>query len=1206
MTEAKETKLEDWGIFDNESQISLPKNKAPNKNQKEEKEEEIDTSSPKKKNKKIKLKPKERNEKENTEQNNEDEMQITSKKNLVYQTILKHMKNLQPDASKSIKRKTYEIIKNYVAQNDLDDDSYDLIIKGDEKNEILGLCELISKKTRTGSFKGSTFEFLKIVHYWFRDIEEEKSKKMVENFSLNEEYVKLMKLGDHYSRLCNSTKKEEKKLSHQIIHILRDILDMRKTLELKDLIKFGFIDTIQKGLDKYEAALIKKRQKEEKIKEEENKDINNNIEDNNNENKVEEEHIKNMDEDYNPISLEPRTWEAAEKMGKKLLTVDFLAYNRGGDDVGGDLEFIENFIDPLNDNRKLNIGDYPEDDIKKLHIQMDTFDPIFFLEKIYKKMSLNDFASAIINLDENLKIINDKDEKLIDKNIYKYLDCKKLLDSILTKFNDNSSALINSFNTQAASLQSSVNNKLIDIKKAFDQILRAKMCKEIINKLSKYFKLKDEIEENLKFSNIDELADILKRVNVELKNINQNKLIYGEFYIYFSQKIDEFKNRLIDIIKNAPITENLLKYFKYLLEFQLETKTIEQLLNLEKIKMCEKIKIYLENTENFEINNYREFFCDEYPSQNINDNVYMQIIKEAENNLNEDNTKQTKKKIYDNIISTKSYNNIKKENKIIDEIEKPKEELINVESIVKSILDDINEFLFTMKVLDEMISMKSIYNNRSIKFNSIATEIYFVLFEKLKIFLFDQNSFNMDNIINENYISLYTKLPSNNFINKLQQFYNKEKDIKNILYNNKFNKNNLQNLSNLVVEIFEKFEYHLSSEVLSTLKENKALFIKKIFYSYINEQIISNLSFFINENTISYTDTKMTIFNQSSFNYTKDFLKHLTQSYTSIIKFYMNIVNKITNIYLEHDLIYDSFFFIYKCFVFRFLSFYRTEKKTTNDVLSLNCLLIETYRNLNYVQNITGIILKKLFKNKEKDYNSYLKDFNEFIKFNKNLYLKQYSVNASNHLISVFINNNDFILDQNTNHKSDIISNNKFYEKFNEILIGKNNDIPSFTDFRSCFIDLLNGFSNCLRDLDTLFQEENSGENKDKKILKIIQFILGIFFDKFIQCSSSSSPNIKIFLGQNENQKNIEPYKYNTQLLIEMELLVQIIKKYLNDKLVEKGHICKNIILGFLAKIKGLRGNNEKEILTNDEIKMKNNMINGFMQNYDSFYKIFN
>ena len=1203
MSKVKETALEDWGIFDNESQASFVKNKSPD-NQSEN--EENNKSSKNNKNKNIKLKPKEREPEEDLEIIKEEKIEPKKNKkqnNNIYQTLLKHMKNIQPDASKSIKRKTYEILKKFVEENDLNDDSYDLIIKGDEKNELLGLCELISKKTRTGSFKGSTFEFLKIIHYWFREIEEEKSKKMVENFSLNEDYIKLMKLGEHYSRLYTSTKKEEKKLAHQIIHIIRDILDMRKTLELKDIIKFGFIDAIQQGLDKYNAALQKKKEKEEKIKEEENKEKN--IEQENNQEK--EEHIKNMDEDYNPISLEPRTWEAAEKMGKKLLTIDFLAYNKGGGDVGGDLEFIENFIDPLNDNKKLNIGDYPEEDIKKLHIQMDTFDPIFFLEKIYKKMSLNDFASAIIDIDENLKKINDKDEKLIDKNIYKYLDCKKLLDSILTKFNDNSSALINSFNAQAASLQSTVNNKLIDIKKSFDQILRAKMCKEIINKLSKYFKLKDEIEENLKFSNIDELADILKRVNVELKNISQNKLIYGEFFVYFSQKIDDFKNKLIDIIKNAPITENLLKYFKYLLEFQLDTKTIEQLLNIEKVKMCEKIKIYLENTENFEINNYREFFCDEYPLQNINDNIFMQMIKIAENNLIEDNNKQPKKKkIYDNIINNNKSINLNTEKKIMEEIDKPKEELINVESIVKSILDDINEFLFTMKVIDEMISMKNIYNNRSIKFNTIATEIYFVLFDKLKIFLFDENCFNMNDIINNNYISLYTKIPPSNYINKIQQFYNKEKEIKNILFNNKFNKNNLQNLSNLVVEIFEKFEYHLSSEVLGTLKENKILFIKKIFYAYINEQIISNLSFFINENTISYTDTSITIFNQSSFNFTKNFLKNFSQSFISIIKFYMNIVNKITNIYLEYDLIYDSFFFLFKCFVFRFLVFYRTEKKSTNDILSLNCLIIETYRNLNYIQNIINTLLKKLFKNKEKDYLPYLKDFNEFIKFNKNLFLKQYSVNISNHLILLFINNNAFILEQNKN-KEDIISNNKFYEKFNDILIGKNNEINPFSDYRSVLIDLLNGFSSCLRDLDIIFQEENNNENKEKKIMKLIQFILGLFFDKFIQNTSSSSPNAKIFFAQNENQKNVEAYKYNTQLLMEIELLSQILKKYLNEKLVEKSNICKNIILGYIAKIKGLRGNlSEKEILTEDEIKMKNYLINSFMPNYDSFYKIFN
>ena len=126
---------------------------------------------------------------------------------------------------------------------------------------------------------------------------------------------------------------------------------MRKTLELKDLIKFGFVDTVQKGLDKYDAALRKKREKEEKEKEEEKKEEKK--EEDEKEKEKEEEHVKNMDEDYNPISLEPRTWEAAEKMGKKLLTIDFLAYNRGGDDVGGDLEFIENFIDPLDDNKKL-------------------------------------------------------------------------------------------------------------------------------------------------------------------------------------------------------------------------------------------------------------------------------------------------------------------------------------------------------------------------------------------------------------------------------------------------------------------------------------------------------------------------------------------------------------------------------------------------------------------------------------------------------------------------------------------------------------------------------------------------------------------------------------------------------------------------------------------------------------------------------------
>jgi hypothetical protein len=591
----------------------------------------------------------------------------------------------------------------------------------------------------------------------------------------------------------------------------------------------------------------------------------------------------------------------------------------------------------------------------------------------------------------------------------------------------------------------------------------------------------------------------------------------------------------------------------------------------------------------------------------------MYFIKEAENKLLDDSNEKNKKKkkIYDfnktnTIESKKAKKN--KENGVMEEIDEEKEELINVENIVKSILNDINEFLFTMKVLDEMISMKNIYDGRNIKFITIATEIYFVLFDKLKLFLFDDTSFNMSKIIHDNYNSLY-KVQPNEYIKKISDFYNTEPEIKNIIFNNKFNKNNLQNLSNLVVEIFEKFEYHLNKDVLGTLKQNKSLFIKKIFYAFINEQINSNIEFFKKENTIVYTDTQITIYNQSSFNFTKSFLQHFTQSYISIIKFYMNIVNKINNVYLEHELIYDSFFFILKCFVFRFLEFYRTEKKFNTDVLSLNCLLIETYRNLNYIQTILTTLLRRLFRNKEKDYINYQKDFNEFIKFSKNLYLKQYLVNSANNLVSVFINNPAYIIDTNAknNDPSAInISKFKFYEKYNEILVGRNN-YGVFSDIRSCFIDLLDGFSNCIRDLNVIFEEENS-DHKVKKINKTIQYIIGLFYDRFALNSSPSSANSKIFYGQEESQKNIDVFKFNAQLLLEMQLLTEILKKFSSEQIKAKASTANSIILGYLGRVKRLGGGNIKEenVLSNSEIQLKNNIINSFLPKYASFYQIFN
>ena len=328
----------------------------------------------------------------------------------------------------------------------------------------------------------------------------------------------------------------------------------------------------------------------------------------------------------------------------------------------------------------------------------------------------------------------------------------------------------------------------------------------------------------------------------------------------------------------------------------------------------------------------------------------------------------------------------------------------------------------------------------------------------------------------------------------------------------------------------------------------------------------------------------------------------------------MNIVTKISNINLEYDLIYDTFFFILKCFVFRFLVFYRTEKRYNQaDVLNLNCLLIETYRNLNYIQYILNTLLKKLFRNKEKDYINYQKDFNDFIKFCKNLYLKQYTVNAAYSLISIFINNSSFVLDsqKNKNNENNTntninISKNKFYEKYNDTLIGKNNN-TCFTDYRSCFIDLLNGFSNCLRDLNIIFEEEKS-DNKSKRIIKTFQYIIGMFYDKFTLNTSPSCGNSRIFYGQDESQKNVDIFKYNAQLLLEMQLLSQILKKYTNEQLIEKSNIAISIILGYLGAIKRLGQENisERNVFSENEIRMKNDLINSFFPNYEYFYKISN
>ena len=103
------------------------------------------------------------------------------------------------------------------------------------------------------------------------------------------------------------------------------------------------------------------------------------------------------------------------------------------------------------------------------------------------------------------------DENLIDKNIYKYLDCKKLLDTILEKFQGETKNLLNIFKDRLSSLQNEISLSISPVKKSFEMIIKSKNSKEIIHKFEKYFLMKDEIENFLKFSSFEDLADYLKK-----------------------------------------------------------------------------------------------------------------------------------------------------------------------------------------------------------------------------------------------------------------------------------------------------------------------------------------------------------------------------------------------------------------------------------------------------------------------------------------------------------------------------------------------------------------------------------------------------------------------------------------------------------------------------------------------------------------------
>ena len=58
--------------------------------------------------------------------------------------------------------------------------------------------------------------------------------------------------------------------------------------------------------------------------------------------------------------------------------------------------FLNNFIDPLTTNQRvINFGSFDEADRKKLHLQSEEFDTIYFYEKFYSQHTIRQMSNCL-------------------------------------------------------------------------------------------------------------------------------------------------------------------------------------------------------------------------------------------------------------------------------------------------------------------------------------------------------------------------------------------------------------------------------------------------------------------------------------------------------------------------------------------------------------------------------------------------------------------------------------------------------------------------------------------------------------------------------------------------------------------------------------------------------------------------------------------
>ena len=294
--------------------------------------------------------------------------------------------------------------------------------------------------------------------------------------------------------------------------------------------------------------------------------------------------------------------------------------------------FLNNFIDPLTTNQRvINFGSFDEADRKKLHLQSEEFDTIYFYEKFYSQHTIRQMSNCLEILKCHQATLNLNEETLLDKNIYKYLDCKKILDELFSNFNTNTSEILQDLKQTMITSQKNMLECISLLKKGFEQILKSKVSKEIIGKFSRLFTIKEDLQDLLRMSDFEALAQYIKKIRNVVDSISQTTFIYGQFYEDFLTKNENIKSILINIIKNSITPLVIITNFKYILDFDVDGDIIDDLYLDLKEKLCSKLKKYLTYSIKCETINIKEFFCDEHIICFKNEEYFSDIYRESEN-----------------------------------------------------------------------------------------------------------------------------------------------------------------------------------------------------------------------------------------------------------------------------------------------------------------------------------------------------------------------------------------------------------------------------------------------------------------------------------------------------------------------------------------------------------------------------------------------